>query len=145
MNDATKTKTEAAPADVIGQFRQYQAVLSDSAVAIPKLLKQQRQLREELGRSEITGNDVQKTKERLDTIIGALASAARQRAAASDGLLALADELRQSRAAVSQELAQITQAVTNDFAMRWAQACAELGQLVAEAGALSSPTSVHHL
>jgi hypothetical protein len=135
----TKTKTDAPAADpVLGRYRQYAAVLTDTGTAIPKLLQEQRQLRQELGDLEITGADVQRTKERLDAVTGSLVSAARRRTAAAEGLLGMAGDLRTARGAAAQELAQVAQSVTNDFALRWSKACAELGRLVAEGGALGA-------
>jgi hypothetical protein len=129
---------EPTPADpVIAQFRRYQAVLADTAVAIPKLLDEQRQLRAELGRSEIAGGDVEAARERLDAIAAALASAARQRSAACDGLLAQADQLRAARTTAAEAVQQISRATIADFARRWAHAVGELSRLHSEAALLS--------
>jgi hypothetical protein len=119
------------------QFRHLQSVLADTGASIPRLLSEQRQLREELGSAEIEGTDIQRTKERLATVTAALASAARQRQAAGDGMLSLADGLRQERAAMEQELAAMAQAVVAEFNGRWSRACEELGRLHAEAALLS--------
>lgn len=121
----------------MAQFRRYQAALVDTGVRIPQLLQEQRSLRAELGQSEISGADVQEMKERLDAIAAGLESAGRQRGAASDGLLFLADGLREARAIAAQELAGVAQSTVGDFQVRWARAVAELSRLHAEAAMLS--------
>jgi hypothetical protein len=137
-----KTKSnpsEPAPADpVLVRYRQYAEVLTGTGTAIPKLLAEQRTLQAQVGRAEIEGgDDLRQLRERLGDISDALASAARQRSAASDGLVSLGADLRAARADVAQELAEITHRTVTDFQKRWNQAVAELSRLHAEAGLLS--------
>jgi hypothetical protein len=133
----TRTNQPVDAADpVLGRYRQLAAVLADTAAAIPRLLSGQRELRAQVGRAEIEGGDAQ--RERLEAVNQQLASAARQRAAACDSVVALAGDLRAARAAAAQELAEIAQSVANDFALRWARATETLGNLIAESGVLAA-------
>jgi hypothetical protein len=126
----------ASAPDVIARFQRYQGVLVDTGVAIPRLLSEQRSLRAQVGRVEVERGDaseLQQLRERLDTVGNALASAASQRASASESLLSLGDELRQTRRAAEAAMAGISQSVISDFQMRWARAMAELPALHSEA------------
>jgi hypothetical protein len=125
-------------ADPVPRYRQYAEVLTATGSTIPRLLAERRELQSQLGRSEITGTDVQATKGRLTTITAALESAGRQRSAACDGLLALAGDLRAARAAAAGELQQIAQTTVADFHLRWARATETLGNLIAESGVLGA-------
>jgi hypothetical protein len=120
------------------RFQRFAEVLAATGSSIPKLLGEQRQLRQELGGAELTGTDVQATKERLDAVSNALASAARQRVAASEGLLGMAGDLRAARASAAGELAAVARSALADFNAKWNRCCAELGRLVAEAGVLGA-------
>jgi hypothetical protein len=143
-NAKTAKKSEmevsgAAPeTDPLARYRRYAEVLTGTGTAIPKLLAERVSLRQELGSAEISGNNIQGTKERLAAIHAALESAGRQRAAAVESLLGMGDELRQSRASAAQELAGIAQTALASFQMRWAKACSDLGCLVAEAETLGA-------
>jgi hypothetical protein len=139
MPARTKSNEPApAPQDpLVGRFELLQGVMIDTGASIPRLLAEQRDLGQELGRCEITGENIEATKARLDSINSALASAARQRSSASEGLLAMNNELRAARAAATQSLQQVAQLVISDFGMRWDSAVAALAKLHAEASALS--------
>jgi hypothetical protein len=137
---ASKKTNEPTPAPqdpLIAQFRRYQGVMADTAAAIPKLLREQRDLGLELGRAEISSSNIQAPKQRLETVTAGLASAARQRASASESLLAMGDELRAARAAAAGALQQIAQSTISDFGMRWDRAVAEISKLHSEAAMLT--------
>jgi hypothetical protein len=138
---SSKTKTNApvedAPSGAMGRFRQCAEVLSSTGTAIPQALEAERRLRAELGRAEIDGGDADELRRRLDVTTREREAHARRRASAAEALLALGDELRQSRAAAAGELAAVAKAAADDFQMRWSKACGELGALHSEALALA--------
>jgi hypothetical protein len=114
------------------------AALAETGTSIPRLLREQRELRSQVGAAEVEGGDIQTLRGRLDGVSNALTGAARQRAAASDGLLAMAGDLRAARAVAAEALTKIAKAAVDDFGLRWARATQELGRLIAEAGALAA-------
>jgi hypothetical protein len=139
-NSATAEHAASAPPDVITRFQRFQAVLTDTGLSIPRLLSERLSLRTQVGRVEVERGDaseLQQLRERLDTVGNALASAARQRSAASESLLSLSGEIREARRAAEAAMAGISQAVISDFQMRWAHAVGELSRLHGEASALS--------
>jgi hypothetical protein len=139
----TRNNAPTPAADpVMTQFHRYQSALTDTGSSIPQLLQQQRDVRAEAGKAEVEGGDLQPLRERLDTINNALASAGRQRAAATDGLLSMAGDLRAARAAAAAELAGIAQTALADFNVKWNRCCADLGWLIAESAALGKALRV---
>jgi hypothetical protein len=139
MKTKNNNATERTSADsVLTRYQQYAAALVDTGTSIPQALSTERRLSAELGRAEIEGGDADELRRRLAAVVAEREAAARRRAGASEALLGMADDLRRERAVVAQGLAEIAQSAINDFGLRWARACSDLGRLVAEAGVLGA-------
>lgn len=136
-NDTALPPELAAAEATLGRHDKLAAVLAETSSNIPQSLAEEQRLYRELGSAEISGDGVERLRTGLTAAQDRRAADVRRRQAASDGLLALADELRAARQAVEQTRSELAKEALRDFAARWEEACLKLSELRAEAGVLS--------
>jgi hypothetical protein len=119
---------------VLKKYDLFAGTLSETGLAIPKALAEERQLASKLGAAEITGSDdTDELRRRLAEVAARREAAARQRASASEELRGMAGQLTQARDGVGRSQAEFAGTVVAEFHARWNRCCRSLAALYAEA------------
>jgi hypothetical protein len=128
--------------DALAKFGRFADVLTATGESIPRSLAAERRLSASLGSAEIAGSGSDQLRGELADAEDRRAADTRRRRAASDGLLSMADELREVRQRVEQARTAYAGTVVNEFRGRWDRCCRELATLAAESRQLSGALKV---
>lgn len=123
--------------NVLKRYDAFAGVMAETHGSIPESLATERQLRRDLGLSEVEGGDVQQLRGRLSAVTGAREQNVRRRQSASEALLTMDNELAGARAAIDSARTEFGAELIRQFDERWREACARLTALRAEALALA--------